>query len=83
MLDENGHLRNFTYCGKISSFVKNVSDELMKMPPSVREYATLGVMNVFQKFLGEGNPVNGDSVSIEKTIAGLGVALYPILKQIR
>ncbi len=83
ILDENGNFRPQTEQGKLSLYVETFSEELMQMPPAVRQYATLGIMNIFQKYLGEGIPVNGDSVSMEKTIAGVGLAISSLLNRFR
>ena len=83
MLDISGQIRSQSEQGKLSEYVENVSKELMDMNPAIRQYATLGIMNIFQKYLGEGTPVNGDSVSIEETIAGIGVAVGPLLYNLR
>ena len=82
ILDINGNLLSQAAQGKLSKYIENVSKELMLLPPALRQYATLGIMNIFQKYMGEGTPVNGDKVSIEKTIAGLGVTLGPLLSSI-
>lgn len=65
--------------GILSKYVEGVSSQLMKMPPETREYATLGVMNVFQKYLGKGTPVNNDKVSLTKTVIGLSIASAQML----
>ncbi len=75
ILDENGSLRAPCEQGKLSRYVESVSKELMRIPPATRQYATLGIMNLFQKHVGEGTPVNGDAVSVEKTVAGIAIAI--------
>lgn len=82
MLDQNGKLRTQAEQGRLSLYIEKVSKELMRMNPSVRQYATLGIMNIFQKYLGEGVPVNGDTVSIEETVAGIGIAIGSLLYQL-
>ena len=82
ILNQSGELLPQKEQGELSLLVERVSSKLMDMPPFVRQYATLGVMNVFQKYLGSGTPVNGDSVSLKKTIAGLGIALGSLLRSI-
>ena len=52
------------------------------MNPEIRQHATLGIMNIFQKYVGRGTPVNGDFVSSEKTIAGIGIAATAFLDQL-
>ena len=79
MLDSNGRLTPPAQQGKLSLYVESISKQLMKMKPSVRQYATLGVMNICQKYLGRGMPVNNDSVSFEKTIAGISLAIASLL----
>lgn len=81
MINEEGRLRSACEQGGLSRFVQGVSARLMALPPSLREYATLGVMNLFQKYLGRGTPVNGDRVSLEQTIAGLGLSVGLFLQQ--
>lgn len=80
MLARDGSLNPKCEQGKFSEYVEAVSERLMNMKPAVRQYATLGVMNIFQKYLGEGAPVNGDAVSLEKTIAGMAVAISQLLR---
>ncbi len=82
ILEKNGALRPFAGKGKLFSYIETVSEDLMRMNPSVRQLATLGVMNVCQKYLGSGTPVNGDSVSAEITIAGIGIAISQLLRQL-
>ncbi|MEE0944621.1 MAG: Mbeg1-like protein [Clostridia bacterium] len=79
ILDHNGKFYHQSRQGILSKYVQSVSVQLMKMPPEAREYATLGVMNIFQKYLGKGTPVNGDKVSIAKTVIGLSIATAQML----
>lgn len=79
ILDKDGRLHPQSEQGKLSRYVERVSKELMGMRPLVRQYAALGVMNVFQKYLGDETTVNGDALSLEETIAGLAVAIGPLL----
>ena len=81
ILDKNGRLMPQSEQGKISEYVETVCRELMNMNPTLRQYVTLGVMNIFQKYLGEGKPVNNDAVSIEKTVAGIGIAMASLLRR--
>lgn len=81
MLNDNGSLNPPCKQGKLSLYVESVSDELMSYPPFIRKYATLGVMNVFQKYLGSETAINGDSVSLENTIAGLAVTIGAVIKR--
>lgn len=80
MLNVDGKFNRQSEQGKLSRYVETVSEKLMQMEPSIRKYATLGVMNIFQKFLGEGVPVNRDTVSIEQTIIGMGIAIDLLLR---
>ena len=82
MLDNNGGFNKQSEQGKLSLYIEKVSEQLMNLSPVIRQYATLGVMNIFQKYLGEGTPVNNDYVSIEETIAGLGIAIVSFLRNI-
>ncbi len=82
ILNKDGTLRKLCEQGKLSECVDNISDELMKIPPSARKYATLGVMNIIQKYIVDEPALNGDFVSIENTIAGLGVAAFSVIKSI-
>lgn len=83
ILDKNGYLHTQTNQGILSAYARTVSDELMKLKTDKRQYATLGIMNIFQKFVGKGTPVNNDSVSLEKTVAGIGIAVNTFIKSIR
>lgn len=82
MLDKKGRLNQQCNQGRLSAYAEKLSKDLMKMNPIVRQYATLGIMNIFQKYLGEGVPVNGDSVSTEKTLIGIAVAVGSFLRKL-
>ena len=82
ILDKSGKLRPQCNQGPLSSYAEKLSRDLMKLNPSLRQYATLGIMNIFQKYVGEGLPVNGDSVSTEKTILGIAVAVGSFLRNL-
>ncbi len=82
MLDKRGRLRQQCNQGWLSAYAEKLSKDLMKMNPSIRQYATLGIMNIFQKFVGEGIPVNGDSVSKGKTFIGITVAVGSFLRNL-
>lgn len=81
MLNVHGRLNRQSEQGRLSHYVQTVSEQLMRMEPHVRKYATLGVMNIFQQFLGEGEPVNGDAVSVEQTVLGMTIAIELLLRQ--
>lgn len=83
ILDTSGKLRPEAPQGKLSLYAENVSAELMSLNPKIRSYAVLGVMNIFQKYLGKGIPVNNDFVSTRKTIAGTGIAISSFLNSLR
>ncbi len=80
ILDESGNLRPLCEQGELSQYIQSVSDELMRIRPLFRRYATLGIMNIFQKYLGAGVPVNADAVSTSETIAGIAVAIGAVLQ---
>lgn len=82
MLDKHGRLRKQCNQGRISSYAEKLSKDLMKLNPSVRQYATLGIMNIFQKYVGDGIPVNGDSVSMEKTLLGIAIAVGSFVRNL-
>lgn len=81
MLNAGGRFNRQSEQGELSRYVETVSQRLMSMPPHIRKYATLGVMNIFQRFLGEGATLNGDMVSIEQTIIGMGIAIDLLLSE--
>ena len=83
ILNRDGTFYRQSRQGILSRYVEGVSEQLMKMPPEIREYATLGVMNIFQKYLGKGTPVNGDKVSVAKTVIGLSLATAQMLLNLR
>ena len=82
MLDKHCRLRKQCNQGRISAYAEKLSKDLMKLRPSVRQYATLGIMNIFQKYVGESIPVNGDSVSTEETLIGIAVAVGSFLRNL-
>lgn len=82
IFEKNGALRPQTNQGKLSAYIESVSNQLMRLNASSRQYATVGVMNIFQKFLGDENPAAKDRVSIEKTIAGITIAANHLLRNI-
>ncbi|MBQ8741636.1 MAG: DUF2974 domain-containing protein [Clostridia bacterium] len=81
MLNVNGRFNLQSEQGELSLYVETISKKLMGMPPHIRKYATLGVMNIFQRFLGEGAALNGDMVSFEQTIIGMGIAVDLLLSE--
>lgn len=83
ILDEAGNFRPQTEQGALSATAAAFSQELMQLPPFIRQYATLGIMNIFQRYVGKGIPVNGDAVSAEQTITGIGVAVGSFLNRLR
>ncbi len=82
MLDNRGRLRKQCNQGRISAYAEKLSKDLMKLKSSLRQYATLGIMNIFQKYVGEGIPVNGDSVSTEETLIGIAVAVGSFVRNL-
>ncbi len=82
ILEKNGTLRPQTNQGMLSSYIESVSQQLMELKASSRQYATVGIMNIFQKFLGEENPASKDRVSLEKTIAGIAIAVAHLLRNL-
>lgn len=82
MLDMDGRFQPQGEQGKLSQYIETVSQVLMRMQPALRQYVTLGVMNVFQTYLGKGAAENKDTVSLEKTIAGIALAIGPLLDPI-
>lgn len=78
-LDKNGVLRPQAEQGRLSLYIENISKELMRIPPAMRQYLTSGIMNIFQKYLGEEALVNGDGASLEQTIADIGVTVGALL----
>lgn len=82
IINNVGNLNPKSEQGKLSQYIESVSKELMGMPPLIRQYATIGIMNIFQKYIGKEEPISGDTVSVEKTIAGIGVAIGPLLNNI-
>ncbi len=79
MLDKNGKFNEQCEQGDLSEYVQKVSESLMELPPSLRQYATLGIMNFFQRYIGKAEALNGDSVTAEETVMGLGIAIGPVL----
>ena len=83
ILDNNCNFNPQAEQGNLPIYIESISDELMSLSPLVRQYATLGIMNIFQKYIGRCETVNGDSVSMEKTIAGIVVAASVFLKHVQ
>ncbi len=82
MIETNGTLCAACPKSRFFAYIEDVSDEIMRMKPSIRRFATLGVMNVCQKYFGSGTPVNGDFVSNETTVAGVGIAIRSMLRRL-
>lgn len=80
MLEDDGRFRPVSEQGSLSRYIEGVSQELMSIRPALRKHATLGVMNIFQRHLGDGTSENSDTVSLGETIAGLGIAIGPLLR---
>lgn len=78
ILDEEGRLRPPHEQGKISRYVENISDRLMALPPSVRQYATVGLMELIQKHVGA-PPIGGEQTRLTDDRKGLGLSIGPLL----
>ena len=74
----SGYLRAECNQGYISEYVSSVSDKLMKLPPNKRKYATIGVMNIFQKYIDNGIKKNNSKKSLEAIIKSITNALQVI-----
>lgn len=78
MLDGNGRFLPQSGQGELSRYVQGVSEKLMRIPPLMRQYITLGVMRIFQEQFGQELPAN--AISLEKATAGIAAALGPLLE---
>ncbi len=83
MLDRLGRFHPPSEPGYIARYFEAASEQLMRMKPAVRRYATIGVMNIFQNLIGKGTAVNGDRVSPEETFAGIGIAAGILIDRLR
>lgn len=79
MLDFQGQFYPQSEQGMLSRYAESLSQELMSMEPAVRQHIVLGIMNIFQKHLGKGIPVNDDEVSLAQTIMGIRMAVRMLL----
>ena len=75
-------LNPYTGRGLLSDYISSLSDKVMSLAPSARKYATLGIMNIFQKYISETNSLNDDIGDIQSTISEISVAANKILKNI-
>lgn len=75
ILDSHALLTRECKRGQLSLFAGRVSDRLMALPPDKRSYATVGVMSLFDRYLGDGN----GKIPTEKTLAGLWLAVGSII----
>lgn len=80
ILDETGKFNMQREQGEFSEYIMHMSSEIMDLPPEMRQSVTLGLMNVAQSFLGDGVPVNGDSVSVFTTALGTYLGAIPVLE---
>ena len=80
VITPGGYLRSQCERGRIAEYMMEISDEIMELEPSFREYATVGAMNIFQKYVGKGTPVNSGKVSEEKIIGAMAVTVGLVLK---
>lgn len=79
ILNTNGLFTAQAKQGKLSHYVEEVSQDLMRIKPFARQYATIGIMNLFQKYLGDGTLLKGDEISLEHTILGVNQLISAIL----
>jgi len=82
ILSENGTLNSLTKQGKLSRYIEDVSNNLMSLPPKIRRYATMGVMNIFKKHLGK-KAENSDTFSDEETLAGIVISISALINNIK
>lgn len=81
ILDEEGRLRPLSGQGHISRYIQGVSRRLMALPSAVRRYATVGLMDLFQQYMGEPAPC-GERLSKKERAVGLGLSIGPLLAEL-
>lgn len=81
ILDKTGILRSQANQGKLSIYIENISNKLMKIKPSIRQHATLGVMSIFQKYLGEDSSDGNNSFVEEDIIEEIGNSIGPFINR--
>ncbi len=74
ILDEHGKLNRMCEQGKLAETVSNLSNELMELNPIIRKHGTVGAMNIFQRYVSKDTPINGNEISMQRTIAGMILA---------
>ena len=80
LTDTDGRLNEQNAQGDISQYMQNLSDTIMAIEPSERQYITLSIMSILQRILGNAVvPVNGDFVSTKDTVKGIIMASAPTL----
>ena len=79
LLSNNGLLNQQSNQGALSAYISSVSDEIISLTPSFRKHATIGIMNIFQKYLGN-NSMQDNEINLPQTIAGIAMALGAMLK---
>ncbi len=80
MLDSRGYFLPQGEQGRLSEYMQNVSQRLIQLKPGIRQYVALGVMNVFQQYLGKEKAETADRSTLEKTFAGMTKAVDRMLK---
>ncbi|MBQ8725210.1 MAG: DUF2974 domain-containing protein, partial [Oscillospiraceae bacterium] len=83
MLYSDGSFRDQCEQGWLSRYTESISSDLMRLTPAVRRYAARGIMNIFQKYVGKDDPVNGGVISKEETLAGISIAAAMVLRRFR
>lgn len=75
ILTDDGYFNEFTKQGEISEYIGKLSNRIMKLPPSFRQYATIGLMGIAQDILGRREALNNHNVDLYEKIMGVIITL--------
>ncbi len=79
MLSDDGSFNPQCRQGILSRYLTSVSEKLMALEPALRQYPTLGIMNLFQKYYAESEPPGGNSITKSETLAGILLSVYILI----
>ena len=66
----------------LSACVQSASDEIMNLKPDLRKHATVGIMRIFQKYVGNA-PQSEAGMPAGQSVAAIAMALGAMLKSLR
>ncbi|MBQ4526620.1 MAG: DUF2974 domain-containing protein [Clostridia bacterium] len=80
ILNKTGALRDEVPKSRLSKYAESISDEFLSLSPGFRKIAASPLMSMFEKYLGNGKPIN---MSNEEIIGAIAVSAKILFKGLK